>query len=82
MPPTAKLFARVNIEWSDWKGRSHDCDVEVDYSYDGDGDIRILGTTDLGHMNCDEHTYDALVFDKVSELADQEYAEWRAELAP
>lgn len=76
MQHTAKLETSVNLAWEDRKGCDRDCTVEVTYTYDG-SDLRIIAArndSDLGDWEFDELLYEA-----VSEVADEQYAEWLAD---
>ena len=76
---TATLKTTVNVCWETPRHHERDCDVEVDYTFDGD-DLRIIGTRFLGSTDgIGEWELDELVWEAVSEDADQEYAEWLAD---
>ena len=81
MAATAKLFTTVSIEWSDFRGRDCGCDVEVDYTFDGE-DLRIIKTKFIGSVDTgyDGDMLDELVWEAVNDEADESYGEWLADL--
>ena len=79
MNRTANLFTTVTLEWQDERGRYHDAEVEVDYTYDGE-DLNIVKTRPIGDTDSlDDDWYDEQVWESVSEYADEAYAEWQAD---
>jgi len=79
MNRTANLFTTVTLEWQDERGRYHDAEVEVDYTYDGE-DLNIVKIEALGNTDSiDDDDFDNQVWEAVSECADEAYAEWFAD---
>lgn len=77
--PTANLFTTVSICWETPAGYERDCDVEVDYTFDGE-DLRIIKAKPIGTPSgVGEWEFDELVWEAVNQEADQAYAEWEAE---
>jgi len=76
---TPQLFATVMLEWQDERGRYHEAEVEVDYTYDGEtlkiGKLHIVGNTD----SMDDDDLDNQVWEGVEAVCDEAYAEWLAE---
>lgn len=73
---TAHLSTTVNVCWETPRHAERDCDVEVDYTFDGD-DLRITGTRFIGSVDgIGEYELDELVWEAVNEQADEAYSEW------
>jgi hypothetical protein len=71
------LTSTVNVQWEDPKGIERDCDVLVEYTYDGDVDVLsadiIEGEEPYGISESD---FDDLVDAAVAERAPEAYADW------
>lgn len=76
--PTAHLSTTVTVYWTD-RNHERDCEVEVDYTYDGET-LTIKKSLALGDTDsCDDDWYDEQIWEGVGEIADEAYAEWLAE---
>jgi len=76
--PTAHLSTTLTVYWTD---RSHEreCEVEVDYTYDGET-LKIIKSQALGNTDsCDDDWYDEQLWEGVSEVCDEAYADWCAD---
>jgi glycerate-2-kinase len=71
---TATLQTTVQIEWQDYRGRDRECELEVTYTFDGD-DLRIVSYA-APVDGYDGDMIDGLVWDAVTEQADEAFAEW------
>jgi hypothetical protein len=78
MARTANLFATVSLSWLDRKGNDRDCDIEVDYTFDGET-LKITKAIafDVDPDNIPD--FDEALWDAVMEQADEAYAEDQAE---
>lgn len=76
MTPTADLTANLTWDWQDWRGRDHEADIEVFYSFDGEAIRSWKLNYDPGF---DEAEADRLIDHIESEYAPEAYAEWLAE---
>lgn len=76
---TPQLFATVMLEWQDERGRYHEAEVEVDYTYNGE-DLNIISTRPLTSTDSiGDDDFDDQVWEAVTDLADEAYAEWEAD---
>ena len=76
---TPQLFATVMLEWQDERGRYHEAEVEVDYTYNGE-DLNIINTRPLTSTDSiGDDDFDDQVWEAVTDLADEAYAEWEAD---
>lgn len=76
---TAKLSTSATLEWQDERCRQHECEVEIDYTFDGE-DVKITGLNWLGNSDSlDDYTADEMIHDAVMDVAPEAYAEWLAE---
>lgn len=79
MAKTAKLFATVTIYWINRRGAECDCNVEVDYTFDGANDLNVIKACAV-YVDADTiPDFDDLVWQAVSEYADEAYGEWASE---
>ena len=73
--PIAHLTADLSWDYRDWRGHDRSVDLEVPYTCDADGNVRILcgsdGLTIWEWERISDHIED--------EIAPQAYAEWLAE---
>lgn len=75
----APLTARVIITWVNARGCDRDCEVEVDYTFNGN-DLTIISDRALTESELPSD-YDELVYDAVWDVADDEFTPlaWAAE---
>ena len=73
--PTAHLTADLSWDYTDWRGRDRSVDLEVPYTCDQDGDVRIL----CGSDDVPTDQWYRITDHIASEIAPQAYAEWLAE---
>lgn len=79
MATTANLFTRIDLDWIDPRGCDRECEVEVDYTFDGET-LHIVKTNPIGSVSgIGEWDFDELVWEAVNEVADEAYAEWLAD---
>jgi hypothetical protein len=78
---TAKFSATVLIAFEDRRGNDCDCEVNVDYTFDGEDDLRILSSELLGPANISEWELDELIWEAAFDHALEAYPEWQAEYA-
>ena len=73
--PTAHLTADLTWDYTDWRGRDRSVDLEIPYTCDADGDVRVLcGQSDLPFGEWGR------ICDHIEvEIAPQAYAEWLAD---
>lgn len=80
MTLTAKLSGTVTINWTTQRGVERDCDVEVEYTFDGKDDLRIISARPLWDVNgIGDRDFDELVDAAVFDLAHDAYGEWEAD---
>ena len=73
--PTAHLTADLTWDYTDWRGRDCSVDLEIPYTCDADGDVRVL--CGQGELPTAEWVR---VGDHIeAEIAPQAYAEWLAD---
>ncbi len=72
---TAKLYATVTVCYTDRRGHECEHDAEVTYTYDGDT-LRIIKAECDAFNGYDDDIAGELIWQAVSELADEAYAEW------
>ncbi len=77
--PLAHLSSFVNIDWTDHAGREHECQCEVEYTFDGGDELTIKTVHVVYGIGSDSYDFDELVYDAVSEVAPEAYAEWQCE---
>jgi hypothetical protein len=71
------LTTTVNVQWEDTKGIERDCDVVVEYMYNGDVDVLSADIVEAGEpYGISESAFDALVDAAVAERAPEAYADW------
>jgi len=73
------ITTTVNVQWEDPKGIERDCDVIVEFLYDGDVDIfsaDIVNAEGGEPYGISESDFDALVDAAVAEQAPEAYADW------
>lgn len=76
---TANLFTTVMLEWQDERGHYHECEVEVDYTCDGE-DVNVTKLHFLGNVDSiSDDEIDDQVHDAVMDIAHEAYAEWMAD---
>ena len=67
----------VNVQWEDPKGIERDCDVLVEFMYDGDVDVLSADIVGGGEpYGISESDFDDLVDAAVAERAPEAYADW------
>lgn len=77
--PTSNLSTTVVIYWTTHQGYERDCEVEVDYLYDGD-EAQILSSTIIGSCGiADTDSFDEQLYEAVEAVAPEQYAEWLAD---
>ena len=72
---TAHLTADLSWDYTDWRGRDRSVDLEVPYTCDQDGDVRIL----CGSDDVPRAVWDSICDHIEAEIAPQAYAEWLEE---
>ena len=73
--PTAHLTADLTWDYTDWRGRDRSVDLEIPYTCDADGDVRVLcGQSDLPFGE-----WGRICSHIEAEIAPQAYAEWLAD---
>lgn len=80
MAHTATLSGTVLIAFEDRRGRDCDCEVNVDYTFDGD-DLRIISSELLGPANISDWELDELIWEAAYDHALDSYPEWLADRA-
>ena len=78
MAHIATLTGTVLVAFEDRRGHDCDCEVNVDYTFDGD-DLRILKSEVLGPANISDWEMDELIWDAAYDHALDHYPEWLAE---
>ena len=79
LPITGKFSTTVIIAFTDTRGRDCDCEVNVDYSFDGDDDLRILHADCLTECDIGDYELDELIWEATMDKAIDAYPEWLAE---
>lgn len=77
--PTAKLSGTVLIAFEDRRGHDCDCEVNVEYTYDGEDDLRILSSELLTPANISDWELDELIHEAAFDHAVDAYPEWLAD---
>lgn len=79
MNPTANLSTSTTVYWSDERGRERECEIEIDYTFDGEsiklGKRNYLGICD----SMDDDDLDNQLWEAVEEVCEEAYAEWLAD---
>ena len=75
----ATLETTVNIKWVNHKGCDRDCDVEVEYDFDGDDHLEIIKARTVGSCDLSSWEFDEAVHEAVADEAPEAFAEWLAE---
>ncbi|MFZ9627306.1 MAG: hypothetical protein ACO3AD_18765 [Burkholderiaceae bacterium] len=69
--------ATVNVAWECNRGYDHDIEVEVEYTYDGDRELRVLSAKTLGEPHgISDYDFDELVDEATFERAVDDYPQW------
>lgn len=76
---TATFSATVLIAFEDRRGHECDCEVNVEYTFDGKDDLRILSSELLGPANISDWELDELIWEAAFDHAFDAYPEWLAE---
>ena len=71
------ITTTVNVQWEDRKGTERDCDVVVEFLYDGDVDILSADIVGGGEpYGISDSDFDDLINGAVAERAPEAYADW------
>lgn len=80
MSLTAKLSGTVYVTWTTPRGIDRECDVEVQYEFDGRDDLKIISARPMWEVTgIGEREFDELVDAAVFDLAHDAYGEWEAD---
>lgn len=79
MAKNVTLNRTVSVTYIGWRDREHEVTVDVTYTYDGD-EVCITNqmVREVPHGISDS-MFDELVYEVVSEGADEDYADWLAD---
>ena len=81
MAPTGKFSTTVIIAFEDTRGYDCDCEVNVDYTFDGDDDLRIIRSECLSDCDISDCELDELIWEATMDKAIDAYPEWLADYA-
>lgn len=76
---TPTLTSLVSVQWQCPKGLDRECDVTVEYTFDGVDDLEVLAADVAGGVEpygIDPDAFDALVDAAVAERAAEAYGDW------
>ena len=79
MALTANLSTTVTLSWVNRRGCDRDCEVNVDYTFDGGDDLRIKASEIVGDCDLGEWAFDELLWEAVMDRAVEAYPEWLAD---
>jgi len=80
---TANLSATINVYWHNTRGYQRECEVEVEYAFDGVtlDSLRIKSARAIegDDYYCDTLDFDDQVWETIADRAFEDYAEWLAD---